>query len=122
MTMWEVEKRLQNEKASLAPRNSSEWWKKDNGALIPEKYRGGGSDANVALFCFSPGCRACSSFSIEDRNDWESKNIYSGTDVLEWNCSDERKRDFAMRMGASNLPSYIFLSSDGKHRVVSVPA
>ena len=69
----------------------------------------------VTLRCFARGCIRCSEFETEERLDYESKHM-EGRTVVPWDCTDSEKREFAMRIGVENVPSYVHIPARGRRK------
>lgn len=65
--------------------------------------------AKVALRCFTPGCRKCSEFAVEESVEFEQRRLGDVSQVVPWDCSDPKKRDFAMNCGVDKVPAYLVL-------------
>ena len=61
-------------------------------------------DLSFALRCTMKGCTSCAEFESEGRRDFERS---LGCFVLPFPCDNNKNREFALKCGVDDLPSYI---------------
>lgn len=72
----------------------------------------------VALKCYTPDCKECARFDVEERAHFEKTQLRGVDRNIPWNCKDPRKRSLALESGVSSVPSYLVLRG-GESTVLS---
>lgn len=95
-------------------------WVRSLTTVPPESVADVAPPHSVLLLCQRPGCVQCSSFESYGRAALEAEMGGRGVRVVDWDCSDARRRALALDAGVTAVPAYVLLTPTGERTVVSL--